>query len=390
MKPLTTLCVSDLHLYHRRVKTTSILSQLEIWLDENEQALKSSDLFVISGDVWERQIPELDNDFFLVQMFFKTLMLKCREYNVIFVVLNGTRLHDWGQSHHLIPLAKGVEGLDFRYYPKITVEHLDAIDRTILFIPDDMADDPKEVEGMVLDELKKACVKQVDITIMHTQFPHQLPDIEGIKFADPKFYEGITKEFIISGHIHTPSVKGKIITPGSFTRLNHGEEEKKGGVLIKSTRNKFTIKRLWNGYATPFITIKSGEPETIFSRIEKLLKGSRETHYFRILNTTKNPLDGVLEHLNDLYPDHHFKIVTKADKKEQELVKIERLGALSRLTPENLYDTVKKYWEDLGEENFKGSLRLLKEILNARYPNGDIPHEHRHFASHGDTSETHV
>jgi len=387
---MKTLCISDLHLYHRQVKTTSILTQLELWFDMNSQSLETADLLVISGDVWERQIPELDNDFFLVQMFFKTLMLKCRQYNVIFVVLNGTRLHDWGQSQHLVPLATGIEGLDFRYYPTVKVDHFETIDRFILFVPDDMAEDPKRVEDIVRREMKDACVKQVDITVMHTQFPHQLPDIEGIKFADPEFYEGITKEFIISGHIHTPSVKGKIITPGSFTRLNHGEEEKKGGVLIRSTRNKFTVKRLWNEYATPFTTIKGRTPEGVFKQVEKLLKKSRIGHHVRILHEGDNPLDGVLEHLNDIYPQHHFKMVTKTKKKAEQQTLLEREKALSRLTPENLYNSVKEYWEELNQENFSGGLKLLKEILDARYSNGSISHEHRHFTSHGDAGETHV
>ena len=82
----------------------------------------------------------------------------------------------------------------------------------------------------ILDKMRVMHIDQVDYTLVHGAFHHQVPKVmhssPHIHNADQ--FADITRYHVFANHIHTPSVYRNILGGGSLDCMRHGEEHDKG------------------------------------------------------------------------------------------------------------------------------------------------------------------
>lgn len=251
---------SDVHLGHPKTPTPHTIAALDTLIIKNPEARKL-DLIVIAGDLFDKGLQYTDSSVSNIQVWALRFLGFCAVNNIVVRMLEGTPLHDRKQSANLIDLCKGAGfNLDIKYVDTLQIEHLDSLDIDLLYIPDEWRSDPNETWLEVKEKLAEHHLDQVDLAIMHGMMPHQLPPGVKLEPHDNRRYESIVKYYVVIGHIHQPSFRGKVIAPGSTNRLTHGDEGKKGlwyVTLNEDPRlNEVVFKE--NKDALPYLTISCG------------------------------------------------------------------------------------------------------------------------------------
>lgn len=262
------LVLGDIHLGNPLNPTNNIIDNLrDFWLI-NHKLLKDCDVIFIEGDLYHKLLSNNSDDYILAMEWLSELIMYCSTFKIKLRILEGTPSHDWRQAkvvNNIITKLNVV--IDFKYIQTLYIENMLDIGLTILYVPDEYKHDANDVYADVLSLLKENNLTQVDIAIMHGQFEYQLPMVKLISSHDENKYHDIVKHYITINHIHTASVFKRIIAPGSFDRLAHGEEEDKGCMLI-------TIS-------------KTGERQYIFLKNHK-------AKIFKTLNYAKKTLDEIM------------------------------------------------------------------------------------------------
>ena len=119
--------------------------------------------------------------------------------------------------------------------------------------------------------MKDLNIEQVDLAMMHGNFKYQLP-MPSIHMHTEEDYLSIVRYYICINHIHTASVYGRILAPGSFDRMAHGEEEDKGYRIYSTENNKDTEFVVLNSNEK-FITLNEEEANR---RVLKLSGGQQQ------------------------------------------------------------------------------------------------------------------
>lgn len=223
---------SDLHLGHRRNNTADMIAALDKSILRSG-LLRYIKVLFLAGDVFDRLLSMNDESVPHIDRWQARLLKACAEHGVALRVLEGTPSHDCKQSarfeilHELMELKS-----DFRYIQKVEIEHLECVGATVLYVPDEAHDTTIETKAVVQALLQAKGLTQVDLSVMHGYFKHQLPyDTKEGSYHDLEFYESITRHWITIGHVHTRSRVGKALAQGSHDCLKHNEEEAKGYVL---------------------------------------------------------------------------------------------------------------------------------------------------------------
>ena len=215
--------IGDLHLGHSRTPTLHTLVNLKVWI---RGVLNKIKVLFFTGDVFDKLLTYPSHESIEITLFIKWILYKCSKHNVVLRVLEGTRSHDWRQSH-MFETVKG--STDVKWVSEVSIEYIPALDMNVLYVPDEANRWCKETLTQVHELLIEHKLEQCDIAMMHGVFKYQLsllPDTH-----TQAEYEAIVKYTIYIGHIHTRVVSGKIEPPGSFERLAHNEEEDKGAIL---------------------------------------------------------------------------------------------------------------------------------------------------------------
>jgi hypothetical protein len=314
------LNLSDIHLGHDKNKTEDIVLNLRRFFKTYDKYLKTLDLLTISGDIFDKLLTTNSADYHLAYEWLTELVMLCKRYSIIFRILEGTPSHDWQQAKLLYNTIDKLNiDLDFKYFDILDIEYIEALDIHILYIPDEWKHKLSDVWLDVVEKMKEKKLDKVDIVIMHGAFSYQLPEFLD-NTHDPKLYNTISYGPVITGHVHNRSVYKKILVPGSFDRLNHGDDnEPKGGVYIEydNVKKKYTFKYLDNKFALEFYTFDVRD-KTI-EDIKKIFNKYKKTNTvnIRFLIGTNNKLsESILEFKKD-YPN--INVTVKKEKKEDKI-----------------------------------------------------------------------
>ena len=318
------LVLSDIHLGARNTPAREILANLSAFFDDfsDKSELAKVDVIFIAGDLWEDTIDFASEVITLFIRWFVPMLKWCERNHIKLRILEGTPRHDRKQSATILNLAKSIASkADFKYVPLLSIEKMDDLDLSILYVPDECRPTSDVVERDTEALLVEEGLKRVDIAIMHGMFKYQLGTIPmNAKVYDELWFLDHVKGYINIGHIHQASQHGRIVAQGSFDRLAHGEESPKGASLIKEVCpgewiNLFIENKLAKVYRSVKI---SGTIEDALKKIDKLALSIPDGSFIRVLGDPSHPLFQGFETLRQKYPTITFSSKkTKASKSEE-------------------------------------------------------------------------
>jgi len=247
--------IADLHLDHPRVSAT----HMRISVGEHVHPhIKDSQLLFIAGDVYDRLMKSDAIQTFEAHMCIQELLQCAKASGCKVRILRGTYTHDRNQLG-IVDILNEPIGADLRIFSDVKLEYIEDLNLKVCYIPDNLPyTDSNACIESIQDMMTQLGWSTVDFVIGHGYFEHVLP--YGIPkqphctFNINQFKDWVT-EYVLMGHVHTSSKKKNVIYHGSFERLNHGEEEAKGFLILEKKNDKFIHTFIRNTSAIPFITI---------------------------------------------------------------------------------------------------------------------------------------
>lgn len=310
--------ISDIHLGHLKTPTKLIASNLDTAFADNA-ATAELDIIFLAGDIFDRMLQVPEEDAYTARAWVYRFLCTCEKHGIIVRALEGTPRHDRRQSRmfeEVIALT-GLK-LDFKYVDILTIEHIEALDINVLYIPDEWRHDPSETFAEVQQALANKMLTQVDFAIMHGCFEFQLPDVESVRRSAHRTenYLPLVKHFVFIGHHHVFSQYENIVAHGSFDRLVHGEEAPKGHVRFEIRDDSKTITFVENKGAMDYRTVKvhglSYEEVVETIRSLKLRDGS----HVRISGGILDYGIRMIRHVRKDFPEFHIRPDVDKTKKE--------------------------------------------------------------------------
>ena len=395
----------DLHFGHPKVNAVEVHSHLARHVYPE---LKKCDLLVIGGDFFHELIGLNSGAGYHAISVIDELIDMAFQYHFYIRIVRGTVSHDRMQNKAFIRTNRTKSVVDqsgkiryieddqwvpysteqlngkplIAFYNTVAVE-TDLLGMNLLFVPDDMPYD--NVMDHIRDAMKKVHVDKIDIVISHGYFKHLLPiGIPKIpkNCLDWEEMKGFVQGCVLNGHVHKPSVYEKVVSGGSFERMQHGEEEDKGFFTVKYDlkTHKVHFKFHVNPDALFFKTIKL-EEDTQDANIEKykiqlkelMDKASRLTPvHIRIVTEDTILKQSLIDYTKNMYPDFRIYLTSMKPKElatysTQEQV-ILNTSDLPVVTEENLPELLVKFAQDnLGDfgintDEVKRILNVTKEI----------------------------
>lgn len=333
--PVNYLVISDIHLSPRT--SAEIINNLTVFFDDFHPTGQFTrlDILFIAGDLLDNLLEFDDPVVPMILTFWDRLIRYCQLHDIKLRLLKGTPFHDREQ---LVTLAKMVElsglKLDFKYINDISIEHIEAFDLHVLYVPDESRPTAEKTQEDVQVELDRCRLAQVDIAIMHGMFKFQLGNIPmNHKVHDEMFYLTRTKGFVSIGHIHTFSQHERILAQGSFDRLAHGQPEPKGGVWIRrNEQGEYQYQFVENKLAKMYVTveIKGQQLEPALRQIEKVCDKLPPRSHVQVVAKKHHPIFKGLDTLREKYREISFK--RKSIDVEKEIAK-ETGSDLTQYTP---------------------------------------------------------
>lgn len=309
MKPVRSLNISDIHLGCRRLYSD--------WMVANLLALilpkiPEIDLLVIQGDLYDTAIGFSDAPAVYIIRFISALLKACDEHRVTVRVLRGTFSHDRTQCAIIPEIHKQMKLTnDVKYVDTSSLEYIEQFDMRVAYVPDNV---PMQSSEEVIADLKHFMGlfgwDSVDYAYIHGSFEHTLPPVAArhckVLYREDQF--DFVKRFVVVGHIHQHSIRGKIINNGSVDRLCHGEEEPKGFVMIDDHVDDAEITFVENPRATRFVTYDISDMDMDETRLtdyieERLteLPGDVQKHV-RIIHPRADLRSAVVQFLRIKHP----------------------------------------------------------------------------------------
>ena len=315
------LVVSDIHLGNKRTKTSKIITNLRSCLFKKEnQDIK---VMFLAGDVFDTLLKLNDPDLVDIKVFIKDLLTFCNIFKIKLRILEGTPSHDWKQSLLFITLADLLQlrDLDIKYIDTIHVEIIKDLNMSVLYIPDEIQPTTDKTLAIAKTVIANSGLDKVDIAIMHGQFDYQLPaHIKKIPRHSSDEYLALVKKAIFIGHVHTFSMYKRIIAQGSFDRLSHNEEEKKGYVVANIRENDFDVFFVENENARKYITIDCSEMDLdkLFITIKQTVSSIEPTSAIRIKASHNHPIFSNMKLLFDISPTISWTKLIKDQESDKE------------------------------------------------------------------------
>lgn len=290
VKKLNLAVLSDIHLGHQRNRTSEIIANLRAAVADDAQTAQL-DIIFLAGDVFDDLLLLNDDDVLEIDLWIYWLLQMCVKHDIVLRVLEGTPRHDRLQSNRFT-LINEVMGnpVDLKWVTKISVEHIERFGIDVLYIPDEATETPEKTLRVAKEVMASKGLDQVDFAIMHGCFDFQIPYLASDHKHDSQAYLDMVRYLIFIGHVHTFSQLARITAQGSFDRLTHGQEEKKGHVRATVQQN--------------------GDWEVVFVENEGAKK-------FVTLDCTTDSLEETLEEIShlaaSLKPDSHIRLRLNAD-----------------------------------------------------------------------------
>jgi hypothetical protein len=299
-------CVSDVHLGHHRTKSDFIVNNLtEAFF--NTPVLETIKLFFIAGDFFDRLLMLPIEDVRTIEDWVVKFLLLCQKHSVIVRVLEGTPSHDWRQSRLFEDKNRHLGNIvDLKYVDKLSVEYIPTLDATVLYVPDEWAEEADDTWKQVNDIMRGMGLDKVDFACMHGCFKYQLP-IQSNSSHDEERYLSIVREIIFIGHHHLHTRHKRIFAEGSFDRLSHGEENPKGYGIYRIDGDNRSTEFVVNPGSKLYVTIN-----LLGVGIEDAIKALVPYNdypvgsHFRILTRRADGVSAAMPLIKDSYPGFHW------------------------------------------------------------------------------------
>jgi hypothetical protein len=265
-------------------------------------------------------------------------------------------------------LKKHRPNLDFKYYDTLSIEVMNDLDISILYVNDEYRSNALDTQEDVKLLLKKNNLERVDLTHMHGMFTYQSPIVSNSTHSE-EFYMGITRWSINIGHVHTHSVFGRIIAQGSFDRLKMKEEEPKGGVYATYRDDGYEYLFLENTEAKTFDTIDTVglDIENTLRKIKKHIKNKNKDSYFAITLWSGNSqisMEMLKEYLGPVFFDYNLRLVPVDSETKQEYNKIDfGFSESFSITPDNIDKLVS---DEIANRKLENSNHILLTLANIK------------------------
>ena len=311
------LVLSDIHLGARSTSAAEIVQHLTVFFNNfsDRSDLADIDVLFIAGDLWDNTVQMSSDTLRLFIPFFTLLLNWCLRNKIKLRILEGTPLHDRGQSGTLVSLHEALSPeVDFKYISTLSIEKMKDLDLNILYVPDECRSSAELVVSDSQQILANEGLAKVDIAIMHGMFKYQLGSIPmSHKVYDEGWFLEHVRYYINIGHIHKPSQYGRILAQGSFDRLKHGEEEAKGAFLIREVSDGEWIHLfIENREAKCYRDISiRGTAEDALNKIDRCVDSLPPGSYIRILGESTHPIFRGFETLKLRHPNYFFSKKTK-------------------------------------------------------------------------------
>jgi DNA repair exonuclease SbcCD nuclease subunit len=331
---------SDLHLGHRRNPVSMMIQNLGKPFSDNAE-FASLDVLFLAGDVFDDLLVSNGDDLREIDFWISDLLRLCKKHDVMLRILEGTGSHDWQQSRRFETLntISGAHA-DVLYVKTLHIENIKGYN--VLYVPDEWHPSTDVTLVQVKELIRAKGLTSVDIAIMHGQFDHQLPPAApaSIPRHNGDEYLKLVKRFISIGHVHVRSRREHIFAQGSFDRMSHGEEGKKGYVratLRANGRDEFRF--VDNDGALEFVTVHCGELsleetiEKIDREVEKLQAGA----HVRVVGEYTNPIFANMDALIRRHPLFNWsKNPSDASEEKEIIIENETLFDPIAITRDNI------------------------------------------------------
>lgn len=297
--------ISDVHLGNNRVPARDTIASLDREFPANDR-LAILDIVFIGGDLFDRLLNLPDDAVSEIKMWMARFLRRCKRFDVVVRVLEGTPSHDWKQNRIFVEINEMAEiGCDLKYHSILEIDRIERFGIDVLYVPDEWEFETDDTWKQVCGLLNEKGLDKVDFAIMHGAFDYQLPSHVQAPTHDEDRYLSIVRHYILIGHIHRHLPKGRIIPNGSFDRLAHGEQEDKGYVRLTVRKDgDDDIVFMPNSHAKRFDTVDCSGMEIAdaLKAVEKVCNELPDDSYIRIKANRDDPVVGGLSSLKDRYP----------------------------------------------------------------------------------------
>ncbi len=335
--------LSDVHLNHRRTPTEHIVKNLSRDFQFNPDTAKL-DIIWISGDLLDSLAAAGSDDNFLIVHWVGSLLRYAKLNDIVIRVLEGTGSHDYTQSRYFSVMNEAIElGVDVKYVDKITVEFIEKLGISVLYVPDNVHNEGDVVWRMVQEVMHEAGVEKVDYAVMHGLFEFQLPaHVHDAASHLSSRYKSIVRRSIYIGHHHTHRIEDNIIVPGSYDRLKQNEEEAKGHVRIKDwiKADRKEIRFIENIGAKIYkrIDLSGLEIEDALRKLSEY-ESYPARSAFEIKANSSDAIAKSLETVRSRYPEYTWSLlIEKTDKLEKKIEEMAFNFKPIDITKENMVD----------------------------------------------------
>ena len=339
--PVRIASLSDVHLGHHNTPASEILANLYKAFPDNEVTGELDAIF-IGGDLFDRLLTLKDPAVPQIQVWANHFLRMVARRNILVRVLEGTGSHDWGQNWILPAENENSQiGADLKYVTTLSIEYIERLDRTVLWVPDDWRPETDDTWAEVVQLLQQAGLEQVDLAVVHGAFTHQLPPVVHAPMHRPERYLGIVRDYVFGAHIHKSSVYERILCNGSFDRIAHGEEEPKGHWLATLDRKHGnSVQFVENKGAKAYITIDCTGliVEDALATIRTVAGGYPPGSHMRVKGNWNDPIMNSMDMLRNHYPLYRWTSLAEKKKETQAKLLVDLRSEFTQIaiTPANI------------------------------------------------------
>lgn len=302
------MVLSDVHTGHATTPTENIVKNLKHCVTKSFKEYQPQYLF-ITGDFFDRLLTLPSNASSFIQSFITWLLRKCKTHSVKLRVLEGTPSHDWKQNYLFVQINQDSKiEADVRYYDKLDIDYEEDAGIHILYVPDEWDESTAETERQVRELLVEKGLNSVDLAMMHGMFEFQIPShlAKSLPLHNREAYESFVDYLIVIGHDHRHKRNNKVVVPGSFDRITHGEEDPKGYLQFKLKPGKKTeVMFLENTAAEIYRSIDVTDLglEEALEVIDTVINTLPINAKVRLIYKSNSPLNTHLQELAKKYTD---------------------------------------------------------------------------------------
>ena len=339
----------DIHAGHVRLKTELLHEHFKRLV--YPQLTKDMDLLVIGGDFFHTLLDLNSDDAFYANTII-TELRELAEINDFYIrIIRGTFSHDRLQNRFF---TKHIEknNTRVRLFQTPDIEYIERFDIWVLYKPDDIPHD--NIWESLVDLIKQQNINQVDLFINHGYFEHMFPDNIPKKphgMLSRELVEPYVKGVILNGHIHLPSIRGKVINGGSLERHQFGEDEDRGFFIINYNpiTGKVDYEFIKNPYTPLYLTyiLEKNNIDDFNDWVRHLDIGETEELNIRVITDDPSIKPAVSQIARNVYPD--VKLIcrgVKREKYEYENINTVMRRDLVMLTENNLVEKLQQHIQE--------------------------------------------